>query len=127
MTDLLYHKGARYEWSALADGVAVQVEVIRVATDQSWADLRCTDGAVTWSKRQALPLPDSFRRVRRPGRVVSRQDDDLAEIHDHALVVISWNDANAALGALNHCLGCPSDPPPHLDVVRDRIERAMGL
>lgn len=39
---------------------AVDVTVTRVATDGTWADLSCTDGHATWTKRQTLPLPDSF-------------------------------------------------------------------
>lgn len=41
----------------------VEILVIRVARDKSWADVRCRDlesGAV-WSKRQPLPLPADTR------------------------------------------------------------------
>ena len=49
------------------DGAAkvVQVRVIRVARDASWADIHCQDGTRFWTKRQPLPFPDSFRPVTR--------------------------------------------------------------
>jgi hypothetical protein len=59
-------KGQRYVWEGTARG-AVYVEVLRVARDGTWADIRCTtalyrgeDDAGMWTKRQPLPLHESF-------------------------------------------------------------------
>lgn len=53
-----YTKGDKFIWN---DGVCV--EITRVAKDQTWADLRCwTSINVSWTKRQTLPLPESFVR-----------------------------------------------------------------
>jgi hypothetical protein len=41
---------------------SVYIRVTRVAADQSWADIRCFMWAVSWSKRQKLPLPASTSR-----------------------------------------------------------------
>jgi len=51
-------KGDRYLF-----GAAVVVTVQRVARDNTWADIHCATGAKTWTKRQRLPLPATFRRV----------------------------------------------------------------
>jgi hypothetical protein len=64
-------RGDVYLW----DG-SVRAEVTRVSKDGSWADLRCTlasavqlAGCTTflnpnaWSKRVAIPFPESFARV----------------------------------------------------------------
>ena len=52
-------KGDRLEWHGVA------VEVLRVARDGSWADVRCVppNGEEPWTKRQKLPLPAGTVRV----------------------------------------------------------------
>ncbi len=46
-------KGNRLIWNQ------VKIEVMRVAKDDTWADLYCTGPTGdTWTKRQALPLPE---------------------------------------------------------------------
>jgi hypothetical protein len=58
-------KGDRFTWGEDNDEtIAVDVQVVRVAQDQSWADLHCAvPGGSVWAKRQRLPLPASFHRV----------------------------------------------------------------
>lgn len=59
-------KGDRFIWNGAeeTDTIPVQVEVIRVARDESWADIFCTvNGISFWSKRQQLPFPATFQRV----------------------------------------------------------------
>ena len=58
-------RGDRFVWAADGQWLdAVSIEVGNVAKDGTWANLRCTGpGGKTWGKRQALPLPDSFRAV----------------------------------------------------------------
>lgn len=66
MTDQLItvSKGDQFVWSVDDTRGAVQVTVIRVARDGTWADIEATAGGVmVWSKRQRLPLPATFRQV----------------------------------------------------------------
>jgi hypothetical protein len=57
-------KGDQFVWPAEDSPDAVQVTVIRVARDGTWADIEATaNGVMTWSKRQRLPFPASFRRI----------------------------------------------------------------
>ena len=49
--------GQWYQW------MGVDMEVIRVARDGSWADFRCYGRDETWNKRQTLPLPPSASRT----------------------------------------------------------------
>lgn len=49
--------GDRFWWNAVA------IRVKRVAKDGSWADIHCRDGAVEWTKRQKLPMPEGIVRV----------------------------------------------------------------
>jgi hypothetical protein len=55
-------KGDLFLWN---DAVYARVE--RVARDGTWADFACwtSDTAMTWSKRQPVPLPSSFRLTSR--------------------------------------------------------------
>jgi len=55
----MVEKGETYLWGS------VYMDVIRVARDQTWADLSCyqVGTRVTWSKRQPLPFPDTFIKV----------------------------------------------------------------
>jgi hypothetical protein len=58
-------KGQRYVWNRDAAGGTVYVEVCRVARDGTWADILCTvlphdRDHGTWTRRQPLPLPESF-------------------------------------------------------------------
>jgi hypothetical protein len=61
-------KGYRFIW--VTDGPTVFITVTRAARDGCWADIRCTtvlhrgDDRGTWTKRQPLPLPESFKLVR---------------------------------------------------------------
>lgn len=58
--------GDRYEWRPTDEpgDVVVQVEILEVAKDESWADLKCTPPAGrSWTKRMELPLGRRFRRV----------------------------------------------------------------
>lgn len=52
MTDV--RKGQVWNWRG------VRAEVLRVARDGTWADLRVSSGMETWTKRQALPFPADF-------------------------------------------------------------------
>lgn len=56
-------KGYRFTWSPDAP-TPVAVTVLRVARDLSWADIRCVTPGSSWTKRQRLPLPESFKLVR---------------------------------------------------------------
>ncbi len=47
-------KGQVWDWRG------VRCEILRVARDQSWADLRVCSGMETWTKRQPLPFPADF-------------------------------------------------------------------
>lgn len=49
------HKGDTFEW------MGAQVEVVRVASDGTWADIICRqpETGALWRKRQHLPLPVS--------------------------------------------------------------------
>jgi len=49
-------KGDLYDWNG------IRVEVLRVS--RSWADIQVTPPiGAGWTKRQPLPLPESFKRV----------------------------------------------------------------
>jgi hypothetical protein len=50
-------------------------EVTRVAKDGSWADIKVCTWAVTWTKRQVLPLPESEMREWGP-EDISEQGSD---------------------------------------------------
>lgn len=50
-------KGDRLDWNG------VTVVVTRMAKDGTWADIRCDDGELSWSKRQPLPLPAGTKRA----------------------------------------------------------------
>lgn len=51
-------KGDVYSWRG------VRCEVIRVARNQTWADLQVSPATgETWTKRQPLPLPDYFTKI----------------------------------------------------------------
>lgn len=52
-------RGDRYIWRHPATPeTPVYIEIVRVARDGSWADIRCCTWAVMWTKRQPLPLPE---------------------------------------------------------------------
>lgn len=56
-------KGDKFDWAPIGTRTnSLRVEVKRVARDGSWCDLEVT-GGTTWTKRQALPFPETFTRV----------------------------------------------------------------
>jgi hypothetical protein len=57
-------KGQRYTWThGATPDMPIDVLVTRVAADQSWADIVCTDTlGVPWRKRQPLPFPQGMKR-----------------------------------------------------------------
>jgi hypothetical protein len=41
----------------------VEINVIRVAKDGTWADIHCHVGESFWTKRQPLPMPEGCIRA----------------------------------------------------------------
>jgi hypothetical protein len=66
-------KGDRFLWND-----AVYALVKRAGRDGTWADFHCwtSDTAMTWNKRQPLPLPSSFKLVSRTVRYQHWETDD---------------------------------------------------
>lgn len=50
-------KGDRLTWSG------VSMQVTRVSTTGAWADVACSDGERTWTKRQQMPFPKGTKRA----------------------------------------------------------------
>ena len=51
--------GDRYKW-----GSHIHIEITRVATDESWADIRAIGpSGNSWRKRMPLPLSDEYKKV----------------------------------------------------------------
>lgn len=55
-------RGDDYLWASGEAVAPVSVTVTRVAADESWANILCTTGGETWTKRQSLPFPSTFYR-----------------------------------------------------------------
>lgn len=58
-----YAKGDLFIWTVGTRNDSVSVKITRVAKDQTWADILCWGGRGVWTKRQPLPLPDTFHRL----------------------------------------------------------------